>query len=71
MTEVFVQITAFDKNSNDNFSRNIVADCKESFNSQVEHFENDVPFTKYYLELVADDILNSEQQKIVEDYEVN
>jgi hypothetical protein len=71
MTEVFVQITAFDKNSNDNFSRNIVADCKEDFNRQVEDFENDVPFTKFYLELVADDILNSEQEKIVGDYEVN
>ena len=71
MTEVFVQIIAFDKNSNDNFSRNIVADCKEDFNKQVEDFENDVPFTKFYLELVADDILDSEQEKIVEDYEVN
>jgi hypothetical protein len=71
MTEVFVQITAFDKNSNDNFSRNIVAECKENFNRQVEDFEKDVPFTKYYLELVADDILDSEQEKIVEDYEVN
>ena len=71
MTEVFVQITAFDKNSNDNFSRNIVAEYKEDFNRQVEDFEKDVPFTKYYLELVADDILDSEQEKIVEDYEVN
>jgi hypothetical protein len=71
MTEVVVQITAFDKNSNDNFSRNIVAEYKEDFNRQVEDFEKDVPFTKYYLELVADDILDSEQEKIVEDYEVN
>jgi len=35
-TEVYVQVTAFDKNSNDNFGRSINADTKESFNQQVE-----------------------------------
>jgi hypothetical protein len=71
MAKVFVQITAFDKNSNDNYSRNIVADCKEDFNRQVEDFESDIPFTKYYVELVADEVLSLEQEKIVEDYDVN
>ncbi len=45
-TEVYVQVTAFDKNSNDNFGRTIVADNKESFNLQVEEFESMIPFIR-------------------------
>jgi len=70
MTQVHVQIMAFDKNSGDNYSRNIVASTKESFNKQVEEFENDVPFSKYYVEIIPDESLNEEQQEIVSDHEV-
>ena len=71
MKKVHVQIIAFDKNSNNNIGRSIVADTKESFNRQVEEFESEVPFTKFYTELIADDVLDDEQEKIVEDHEVN
>ena len=69
-TQVYVQITAFDKNSNDNMGRSIVADTKESFNRQVEEFELSIPYTKYYTSLVGDDVLTPEQELIVGDYEV-
>lgn len=69
-TQVYVQITAFDKNSNDNMGRSIVADTKESFNRQVEEFESSIPYTKYYTTLVSDDVLTPEQELIVSDYEV-
>ena len=71
MKKVHVQIIAFDKNSNNNIGRSIVADTKESFNRQVEEFESEVPFTKFYTELIADDVLDDEQEKIIEDHEVN
>ena len=69
-TQVYVQITAFDKNSNDNMGRSIVADTKEKFNRQVEEFELSIPYTKYYMTLVSDDVLTPEQKLIVSDYEV-
>ena len=69
-TQVYVQITAFDKNSNDNMGRSIIADTKEKFNRQVEEFELSIPYTKYYITLVSDDVLTPEQELIVSDYEV-
>ena len=69
-TQFYVQITAFDKNSNDNMGRSIIADTKEKFNRQVEEFELSVPYTKYYMTLVSDDVLTPEQELIVSDYEV-
>ena len=69
-SQVYVQITAFDKNSNDNMGRSIVADTKEKFNKQVEEFELSIPYTKYYITLVSDDVLTPEQELIVSDYEV-
>ena len=66
--KVYVTITAFDKNSNDNMGRFIFAESKESFNKQVEEFEASVPYTKYYTTLVSDDILTLEQELITEDY---
>lgn len=69
-TQVYVQVTAFDKNSNDNMGRSIVADTKEKFNRQVEEFELSIPYTKYYMTLVTDDVLTPEQELIVSDYEV-
>jgi hypothetical protein len=68
--EVYVQATAFDKNSNDSMSRSIVAETKEDFNAQVEEFELSIPYTKYYTTLVSDDTLTPEQELIVSDYEV-
>ena len=42
-TQVYVQITVFDKNSNDNMGRSITADNKEEFNfayqNQKEYLE--------------------------------
>ena len=69
-TQVYVQVTAFDKNSNNNMGRSIVADTKEKFNKQVEEFELSIPYTKYYITLVSDDVLTPEQELIVSDYEV-
>lgn len=69
-TQVYVQITVFDKNSNDNMGRSITADNKEEFNRQVEEFELSIPYTKYYMTLVSDDVLTPEQELIVSDYEV-
>jgi hypothetical protein len=69
--EVYVQATAFDKNSNDSMGRSIVAETKEDFNRQVEEFEASIPFTRYYTTLVSDDILTPEQELIVSDYEVD
>lgn len=71
MENVYVQIIAFDKNSNNNIGRSIVADTKDSFNKQVEEFENEIPYTKFYIEIIADDTLTDEQLEIVADYEVN
>ena len=71
MGNVYVQIIAFDKNSNDNIGRSIVADSKDSFNKQVEGFESEIPYTKYYVEIIADEVLNDEQLEIVSDYDVN
>ena len=71
MENVYVQIIAFDKNSNNNTGRSIVANTKDSFNKQVEEFENEIPYTKYYVEIIADEVLNDEQLEIVADYEVN
>jgi hypothetical protein len=68
---VYVQIIAFDKNSNENIGRGIVANTKESFKEQVEEFENEIPYTKYYVEMIADDVLTDEQLEIVGDYDVN
>jgi hypothetical protein len=70
-TEVYVQVTAFDKNSNDNFWTTVIADDKESFNLQVEEFESRIPFTKYYITMVSDNVLTPEQELIVGDYEVD
>ena len=69
-TQVYVQVTAFDKNSSDNMGRSIVADTKEKFNRQVEEFELSIPYTKYYMTLVADDVLTPKQELIVSDYKV-
>jgi hypothetical protein len=70
-SEVYIQATAFDKNSNENMGRSIVADTKESFNRQVEEFESSIPYTKFYITLVSDDILTPEQELIISDYEVD
>jgi hypothetical protein len=69
--EVYVQATAFDKNSNDSVGRSIVAETKEDFNRQVEEFEASIPFTRFYTTLVSDDVLTPEQELIVSDYEVD
>ena len=69
--QVYVQITAFDKNSNDSMGRSIVAKTKKSFNRQVEEFEQSIPYTKYYTSLISDDILTQEQELITSDDEID
>jgi hypothetical protein len=68
MGQVHIQLMAFDKNSSECHGLTIVADNKEDFNNQVEEFENSIPYTKYYIELIATETLTEEQEKIVEDH---
>jgi hypothetical protein len=70
MREVYVNATAFDKNSNESFSKTIIAGTKNEFDRKVSEFEAAVPFTKWYMQLEADEVLDEEQLKIVEDHEV-
>ena len=69
-TQVYIQVTAFDKNSSENMGKSIIADTKKSFNEQVEEFELSIPYTKYYISLSSDDVLTTEQELIIGDYEV-
>ena len=71
MKQVFAQVFAFDKNSGDSMLRTVIASTKESFNQQISEFESEVPFEKWYMEIIADDVLDSDQLLIVEDYDVN
>ena len=71
MKKVYAQVFAFDKNSGDSMLRTVIASTKESFNKQIMEFESEVPFEKWYMEIIADDVLDEEQLLIVEDYDVN
>ena len=71
MKQVFAQVFAFDKNSGDSMLRTVIASDKESFNQQIIEFESEVPFEKWYMEIIADDVLDEDQLLIVEDYDVN
>ena len=71
MKQVYAQVFAFDKNSSDSMLRTIIASTKESFNQQIIEFESEVPFEKWYMEIIADDVLDEDQLLIVEDYDVN
>ncbi len=71
MKQVFAQVFAFDKNSSDSMLRTVIASDKESFNQQIMEFESEVPFEKWYMEIIADDVLDKDQLLIVEDYDVN
>ena len=67
MAQVIVTITAFDKNTNNFYGKTIVADSKEEFNEQVEEFEANVPFSKFYTTIENQwlDDLTEEQLQIV------
>jgi len=68
---VIIKAYAFDKNSSGMFGYQIRSESKEDFNAQMKDFEQSIPFSKYYTELLFDsDALTEEQQIIVEDYEV-
>jgi hypothetical protein len=68
---VIVNAYAFDKNSSALYGEQIRAETKEEFNAKMKEFEDTIPFSKYYTELLFDeDELTEEQQSIVEDYEV-
>ena len=71
MKQVFAQVFAFDKNSGDSMLRTVITSDKESFNQQIIEFESEVPFEKWYMEIIADDVLDEDQLLIVEDYDVN
>jgi hypothetical protein len=63
---------AFDKNSSAFYGESITAESKEEFNTKMKEFEDAIPFSKYYTELVFDgDELTEEQESIIEDYEVD
>jgi len=71
MAEVVVTIRAFDKNTSNFYGKTIIADSKEEFNEQVEDFEAEVPFSRFYITLEAEDVdLTDEQLQIVEDHEL-
>jgi hypothetical protein len=72
MARVVVTITAFDKNTSNFFGKTIVADSKEEFNEQVEEFETEIPFSRFYITMENQwlDDLTEEQLQIVEDHEV-
>jgi hypothetical protein len=68
---VIVNAYAFDKNSSAMYGYQIRSESKEDFNAQMKEFEDGIPFSKYYTELLFnEDELTKEQQSIVEDYEV-
>jgi len=68
---VRVTIHAFDKNSSASISDVIIADTKEEFNKAVEEFENRVPFSRFYTEIISDGELTQEDLKIVTDHEIH
>lgn len=68
---VIIMAYAFDKNSSAMYGEQIKAETKEEFNAKMKEFEDTIPFSKYYTELLFNgDELTEEQEKIVEDYEV-
>ncbi len=68
---VIINAYAFDKNSSSFYGEQVRAETKEEFNAKMKEFEDTIPFSKYYTELLFDeDELTEEQQSIVEDYEV-
>ena len=66
---VVINAYAFDKNSSAMCGEQIRANTKEEFNSQMKEFEDSIPFSKYYTELISDSELSDEDAEIVEDYE--
>ena len=68
---VKVMAYAFDKNSSAMYGEQITAETKEEFNAKMKEFEDTIPFSKYYTELVCPELeLTEEQESIIEDYEV-
>ena len=68
---VIINAYAFDKDSSALYGEQVRAETKEEFNAKMKEFEDAIPFSKYYTELLFDgDELTEEQQSIVEDYEV-
>ena len=68
---VKIMAYAFDKNSSAFYGEQITAETKQEFNAKMKEFEDTIPFSKYYTELLYDaDELTEEQESIVEDYEV-
>ncbi len=69
---VVINAYAFDKDSSAMCGQQIRANTKEEFNSQMKEFEDSIPFRKYYTELTfIGDELTEEQERIIEDYEVD
>jgi hypothetical protein len=69
---VVINAYAFDKDSSAMYGEQIKSNTKEEFNSQMKEFEDSIPFRKYYTELTfIGDELTEEQERIIEDYEVD
>lgn len=67
---VRVAITAFDKNSSNFHGGTITAETKEEFNKAVKEFEDDVPFSKYFIEMEAEESDISDKE-IISDHDVD
>lgn len=68
---VIVNAFAFDKNSSAFYGEQVRAETKEEFNAKMKEFEDTIPFSKYYTELVCTNLeLTEEDEAIIEDYEV-
>jgi hypothetical protein len=68
---VIVNAYAFDKNSSALYGEQVRAETKEEFNAKMKEFEDAIPFSKYYTELVCANLeLTEEDEAIIEDYEV-
>lgn len=63
-----VSVMAFDKNTNAFIGTTIFADSKEDFNQRYEEFSQEVPFSKFYIEVEPVTDLTEEQMEIIEDY---
>ena len=68
---VIVNAFAYDKNSSAFYGEQVRAETKEEFNAKMKEFEDTIPFSKYYTELVCTNLeLTEEDEAIIEDYEV-
>lgn len=64
-----LQIFAFDKDSSGNYSKTIAVEDKEDFTAQVEEFEKEVPFSRFFSDIEPCNTLSDEEEKLFEEFE--